>query len=475
MTKPINIHWFRRDLRLTDNPSLNAASIDATVLPIYIIDDENAGDFCKGSASNWWLNESLRNLSQSLNGKLYVFRGSPKSVIEQLCKSLNISRVCWNRCYEPWQIKRDSHIKSSLIASGIEVNSFNGSLLVEPWTVAKNDGTPYKIFTPYYRKLGLLSPNITIASPKNLDTVKNLPVKMQSIPLDSLNLLDETPWYKKLEQHNTPGENGALKSLNSFLKNSLDNYQEGRDYPAKNSVSRLSPHIHFGEISPSQIWHALSQEQASNNTEHFQRELCWREFSYYLLYHFPDMPFSNLKKKFQFFPWKNNAELLAKWQQGQTGYPIVDAGMRELWQTGFMHNRVRMVVASFLVKNLLIHWHHGAAWFWDCLVDADLASNSASWQWVAGCGTDASPFFRIFNPVTQGEKFDAKGEYTRHYVPELKNLPNKYLFKPWLAPKAVLQDAGVELGTNYPWPITDIQESRQQALEAFQLIKEIDV
>lgn len=473
MPKSINIHWFRRDLRIADNPSLTAASTDATVLPIYIIDNENAGDFCEGGASNWWLNQSLQQLNQSLNGQLYIFRGSPQYIIEQLCKSLNIDKVCWNRCYEPWQIKRDSHIKSTLVASGIEVCSFNGSLLVEPWTVTKGDGTPYKIFTPFYRKLGLISPRF-ISSAPNLSTLKKLPLKVKSTPIDSLNLLGKTTWYKKLEEHNSPGEDGAQNALNKFLESNLDSYQEGRDYPAKNSVSRLSPHIHFGEISPSQILHALSKQKASNNTEHFLRELCWREFSYYLLYHCPDMPTSNLKKKFQFFPWKNDSDLLAKWQQGQTGFPIVDAGMRELWQTGFMHNRVRMVVASFLVKNLLVHWHHGAAWFWDCLVDADLASNSASWQWVAGCGTDASPFFRIFNPVTQGEKFDANGQYTRHFVPELKNLPSMYLFKPWLAPKAVLQEAGIELGNNYPWPIVDIQESRQQALEAFQLIKELD-
>jgi deoxyribodipyrimidine photo-lyase len=473
MPNPINIHWFRQDLRVTDNPSLFAAANNGQLLPIYIIDDESAGEFANGAASNWWLHQSLLRLNESLNGNLCIYRGYPKVIIEQLCEANNVASVQWNRCYEPWRIKRDSEVKAELVSLGISVNSFNGSLLSEPWTVTKKDGTPYKIFTPYYRSQTIVSPQQTPDLPESTHYYKpDNPIALASV--NSANLVPKISWYKSIQKSFTPGELGAYQSLKQFIVNGLENYQLGRNFPSTNHVSRLSAHLHFGEVSPGQIWREVSLQENSDNTEHFKRELCWREFSYYLLYHWPTMPTENLKSKFRYFPWKSDKNLLSRWQQGQTGYPIVDAGMRELWQTGFMHNRVRMITASFLVKNLLIHWHHGAAWFWDCLVDADLASNSASWQWVAGCGTDASPFFRIFNPITQGEKFDADGEYTKRYIPELSKLPNKYLFKPWLAPKDVLQAAGITLGVDYPQPIVDIQESRQQALEAFQLIKELN-
>ena len=261
------------------------------------------------------------------------------------------------------------------------------------------------------------------------------------------------------------GENGANQQLQKFLKGGLENYGEGRNFPAKKNVSRLSPHLHFGEISPNQVWYASKDQEAV--PEQFLSELGWREFSHHLLYQFPDLPTTNLQGKFDHFPWGNNPDYLKAWQQGKTGVPIVDAGMRELWETGYMHNRVRMIVASFLVKNLLVHWHLGAEWFWDCLLDADLANNSASWQWVAGCGADAAPYFRIFNPVTQGQKFDPEGEYTRRYVPELARLPGNYLFNPWEAPLSVLRDAGVSLGNSYPHPIVDLKSSRGSALAAF--------
>ncbi|MGI9201270.1 MAG: cryptochrome/photolyase family protein, partial [Woeseiaceae bacterium] len=287
--------------------------------------------------------------------------------------------------------------------------------------------------------------------------------------LADLGLLPDVPWYEAMDAAWQPGEVGAALRLNRFLETGLDNYKEGRNRPDLENVSRLSPHLHFGELSPNQVWYAAAQKGSDNtkDLEHFHSELGWREFSYNLLYHFPELPFENLQRKFNRFPWRDDADALARWQRGLTGVPIVDAGMRELWRTGYMHNRVRMIAASFLVKNLMLHWRHGEAWFRDTLVDADLASNSASWQWVAGCGTDAAPYFRIFNPVTQGNKFDPDGNYVREYVPEVKGLPNRYLHNPWEAPADVLEEAGLVLGTSYPQPIVDLRESRQRALDAF--------
>jgi deoxyribodipyrimidine photo-lyase len=286
-----------------------------------------------------------------------------------------------------------------------------------------------------------------------------------------LGLRPSPEWDQGLLEHWVPGEAGAEARLSEFLASGLTDYRVGRDYPAERSVSRLSPHLHHGEISPHQILERLQAFPTDDNHEHFVRELVWREFAYHLLYHFPELPHRNLQSKFDHFPWTDDAERLAAWQQGRTGYPIVDAGMRELWQTGSMHNRVRMIVASFLVKNLRLHWQHGLRWFWDCLVDADLASNSASWQWCAGSGADAAPYFRIFNPITQGQRFDPKGEYTKRFLPELAAMPSKYLFEPWNAPAAVLHEAGVILGENYPQPIVDVKASREAALEAFAEMK----
>ena len=289
-----------------------------------------------------------------------------------------------------------------------------------------------------------------------------------------MQLLPDIPWHKKMEQYWQPGETGAHKRFEEFLDNGLKDYKEGRNYPARSNVSRLSPHLHFGEISPRQVWQDICArmiaDRCERDGEHFLSELGWREFSYNLLYHFPELPRINLQKKFDRFPWRNDIDALKAWQRGQTGYPIVDAGMRELWGTGYMHNRVRMIVGSFLVKNLLLHWHHGEDWFWDTLVDADLANNSAGWQWIAGCGADAAPYFRIFNPVTQGRKFDSQGIYVRRYVPEISQLPDKYLHSPWEAPQEVLTQAGVRLGENYPAPIVDLKQSRERALAAFKYL-----
>ncbi len=470
MSKDIVIHWFRQDLRLADNPSLSAAVKQGTVLPVYIFDNKNSGENQLGAASRWWLYYSLSALDESLNNKLCIQIGDPKKVLIDLIEEHNVKAVYWNRCYEPWQIDRDKQIKKVMQAHNTEANSFNGSLLWEPWEVLKQDGTPYKVFTPYYRKgcLNADPPRDPLSKPKKLELFDN---NDSGITIEDLNLLPKIRWDLQLEPHWKIGEKPAQHKLKKFLKNAINNYKEGRNFPAKAYTSRLSPHLHFGEISPNQIWHATKSMENSDSLDHFQSELGWREFSHNLLYHFPELPHKNLQPKFDEFPWVEDLEILKQWQQGQTGYPLIDAGMRELWQTGYMHNRVRMVVGSFLVKNLLLHWHNGERWFWDCLVDADLANNSASWQWVAGCGADAAPYFRIFNPVTQGQKFDPDGVYTRNFVPELKNLPDKYLFSPWEAPNDVLLEAGVKLGENYPAPIVEIKNSRERALEAYQSIK----
>jgi deoxyribodipyrimidine photo-lyase len=334
--------------------------------------------------------------------------------------------------------------------------------------VLKADGTPYKVFTPFYRNACLdpvNAPREPLAQPADLRFFEC----EAGDKLTDLRLLPDSPWYEEMALLWQPGEAGAKKRLDRFLADGIGNYKEGRNRPDLKYVSRLSPHLHFGEISPNQAWYA-AREHASKHpedVEHFHSELGWREFSYNLLNHFPELPNENLQRKFNRFPCRDDADALARWQRGETGIPVVDAGMRELWRTGYMHNRVRMIVGSFLVKNLLVDWRHGAAWFFDTLLDADLANNSASWQWVAGCGADAAPYFRIFNPVTQGKKFDPDGAYVRKYVAELKSLPDRFLHNPWDAPAEVLKEAGIRLGQDYPRPIVDLKESRQRALDAF--------
>ena len=465
------IYWFRQDLRLTDNPALIQACQNAQVVPIFIFDDVNAGEYQHGSASRWWLHHSLLALNTRLQQNLQIYRGDPLQIIPELCQHYQTGEVFWNRCYELWRVKRDTQLKNDLKTLNIKVHSNNGSLLWEPWQVLKSDGTPYKVFTPFYRKgcLNAEPPRSPLPEPQSPHWVKR---SEKSLTIEDLSLLPNIPWYRSFEAHWSIGEQAAERQLEQFLQHGMSNYKEGRNFPAQNHVSRLAPYLHFGEISPHQIWSAVQQLAPDNNTDHFCSELGWREFSYSLLYHNPDLPVKNLQDKFDAFPWSDNAEQLKHWQQGQTGIPIVDAGMRELWQTGYMHNRVRMIVGSFLVKNLLLDWRQGERWFWDCLLDADLANNSASWQWIAGCGADAAPYFRIFNPVTQGQKFDVTGVYTRRFVPELARLPDQYLFNPWEAPKAVLQAAGVHLGQNYPEPQVDLKMSRERALAAFAQLKQ---
>ncbi len=468
------IVWFRQDLRLSDNPALDAAvAMDAPVLPLYVLDDENAGDERMGAASRWWLHHSLRALGEDLDNGLMCLRGAADELIPRLAKNVGAVGVFWNRCYEPWRISRDKRIKAKLLNDGYLVRSFNGSLLFEPPNVTKRDGTPYKVFTPFYRKGCLIegpAPRRPSARQADFAVYRD----RTAGPLEDLELLPEIPWYREMAEVWTPGERGASERLARFLDSGIRRYKVGRDRPDLEHVSRLSPHLHFGEISPHTVWFEAKKLEGAaelgDDLDHFLSELGWREFSYYLLYYWPSLPHENLQKKFDRFPWRQDAAALERWRRGATGYPIVDAGMRELWRTGYMHNRVRMIVGSFLVKNLLLDWRHGEAWFWDTLLDADLANNSAGWQWVAGCGADAAPYFRIFNPVTQGKKFDPDGRYVRRYVPEIAEIPNSHLHNPWEAPRETLETAGVELGVHYPKPIVDLKESRERALAAFKAL-----
>ena len=471
MEQPVVIAWFRQDLRIHDNPALRAAAAQGRVLPIYILDDENAASWSMGGASRAWLHHSLQSLNRALDGKLQLFRGDARALLQRLSDEHRVTAIYWNRCYEPWRIERDSLIKQALGARGIDCHSFNASLLWEPWDVAKPDGDPYRVFTPFYQKgcHNAAEPRQPLPAPERLQLCDQ--ACDTALKLDQLSLLpQEPPWHQPMLAHWRIGEDAAAERLQQFRVEGLAQYRRGRDFPGREWVSRLSPHLRFGEISPHQVWHPVSQQESGENAAHFLRELGWREFSYHLLYHFPDLPGANFNGRFDAFDWLDDPASLRRWQRGQTGFPIVDAGMRELWQTGYMHNRVRMVVASFLVKNLLIHWRRGAEWFWDCLFDADLANNSASWQWCAGSGADAAPYFRIFNPVLQSRKFDADGDYLLRYCPELAGLPAPLRHCPWEASAGQLDDAGLRLGVDYPEPMVDLKVTRERALARYKLL-----
>jgi deoxyribodipyrimidine photo-lyase len=480
MSKAPIIVWFRQDLRLSDNPALHAAyEAGRPIIPLYILDDKNAGDHKMGAASRVWLHHALNALNKDLSEHLVLEKGDATEIIPDIISKTSAAGIYWNRCYEPWRVKRDENIKSFLKEEmECDVKSFNGSLLWEPWHIKNQAGDPYKVFTPYYKK-GCLNQDPPREPLPRPDRLTYSDTKRLGTSLDNLNLLPpkkEGDWDERMVSHWIISEDGAQKRMNDFLGEGILNYKDGRNHPSRNNVSRLSPYLHWGQISPNTVWHTAKNTDMSGGSEkdreHFLSELGWREFSYNLLYHFPKLPWENLQPRFNDFPWKSQeSEDLEAWRRGQTGYPIVDAAMREIYKTGYMHNRPRMIVGSFLVKNMLTHWHRGEEWFWDCLVDADLASNSASWQWIAGCGADAAPYFRIFNPMTQSEKFDKDGDYIRKYVPELYDLPNKYIHAPWTAPKDVLEKCGVILGETYPKPMMDHSEARDRALKAFESTK----
>jgi len=480
------IVWFRQDLRLADNPALAAAVASGRpIVPLYILDegspDLRPGIRPLGGASRWWLHQSLAVLAADLRGhglKLALRRGAATDVLENLVTEAGAGQVVWNRCYEPGAIARDTAVKAMLRDAGVAAASFNGSLLVEPWKIETGQGGPYKVFTPYWKRLRALFQAPPVADvPDTLPAARDVP----GDDLDAWALLPTTPdWAGGLRETWRVGEDAARARLADFLDAAVADYPGDRDRPDRAGTSRLSPHLHFGEIGPHQVWRAASAAMAAGGAvatgaEALLRELVWRDFNHHLLFHFPRIATANWRAQFDGFPWRDDPAALAAWQRGQTGYPLVDAGMRELWHTGFMHNRVRMIVGSFLIKDLMIDWREGEAWFWDTLVDADLANNAGNWQWVAGSGADASPFFRIFNPVTQGEKFDPAGAYVRRWVPELAALPDKWVHKPWAAATDVLADAGVILGETYPAPMVDHGVARNRALAAYKVMRNATV
>ena len=470
------IVWFRLDLRLADNPALRAAvDTGQPVVPVFIWSPEEEQDWQPGAASRWWLHQSLQSLSESLNkvgSKLLIREGGSLEQLQVLCEELKAGSVFWNRRYEPAIIERDSQIKESLISSGIEAKSFNSALLLEPWEVKNKQGGPYKVYTPFSKFCFNSTFRPPLPAVRSLKSLKKYP---RSSALDELELEPKIDWASGFESAWSPGERGAQNNLKRFLKNAAEQYDNQRNIPGITGTSRISPHLHFGEIGPLQVWSALNErfsKKIPDGAHTYLKEILWREFAYHLIFHFPHTPDSPLREDFANFPWKKNKRHLAAWQKGRTGFPIVDAGMRELWHTGWMHNRVRMIVASFLVKHLLIPWQEGAKWFWDTLVDADLASNTLGWQWTAGCGADAAPYFRVFNPILQGEKFDSKGEYVRKWIPEISALPNKLIHKPWEASAEVLAHAEIKLGKSYPKPIVDHREGRENALQAYDVYVE---
>lgn len=464
--------WFRHDLRLEDNPALHEAAKRGPVVPVFIWAPSEEGDWRPGGASAVWLHHSLSQLQSALGkrtSRLIVQEGDSYDVLIELTQKCGANAVFWNRRYEPLITKRDARIEKQLKKAGIEVQTFNSALLHEPWDLLNKQGQCYRVFTPFWKAMMRQSPPPPpLPAPDTLPGTEKYP---DSVSLANLNLLPLVDWASGIREAWQPGEAGAHAQLERFIQDALASYGDNRDFPRMESVSRLSPHLRFGEIGPRQIWNAIYEAGETINSSAYLRQLVWREFSYHLLYHFPHTSSEPLRPEFSKFPWRKDPDALHAWQEGKTGYPLIDAGMRELWRTGWMHNRIRMAVASFLVKDLLLPWQDGARWFWDTLVDADLANNTMGWQWIAGCGADAAPYFRIFNPVTQGERFDPEGDYVRQWVPELENLPNQWIHKPWKAPAAVMHEAGVELGNHYPLPIVDHAQARARALEALEHIK----
>ncbi len=455
------IFWFRQDLRLADNPALVEAAKAGHVLPVYIFDTSPKNPRPLGDPSKWWLHRSLEAL-QKKGVPLLIQSGKPLAVLKKLTEILDIDGIYWNRTYTPYDIERDKEIKLSLDGC----RSFNGSLLHEPWTVANLEGNYYRVFTPFWKKCLTLETRSVLEEP-SVTYIRDLGTEIKKLSLNDV--LPHPRWASKFEHYSEPGEQGAQKALTLFIEKKLKGYKKNRNIPALNHTSHLSPHLHFGSISPHQIWKETQKVMTSDSedSDTFRSELGWREFCHSLLYHAPHVCRHPFQEKFKNLPWVTDSPFLTPWKQGQTGYPIIDAGMRELWETGYMHNRVRMIVASFLTKHCLIHWRTGEGHFWETLVDADLASNVLNWQWVAGCGADAAPYFRIFNPVTQSKKFDPAGTYIRRWVPELTSLSDKQIHTPWLLSAEQQKRLGCQIGQDYPSPILNLDEGRKKALEAY--------
>ncbi|TAJ55905.1 deoxyribodipyrimidine photo-lyase [Brevundimonas sp.] len=464
------ILWFRQDLRLADNPALAAAvATGQPVLPVFILDQAPALH-PTGAASLWWLDKSLRVLDADLRSHgsgLVLRRGDSEAELRRLIGETGADAVFMNRLFEPAAFARDADVAHGLEAEGVACKGWNATLLARPGAVLNGSGQPYKVFTPFLKALlAAADAPPRLAPPVRLPP----PPGTASDDIDAWGLHPTRPdWSGGFAW--TPGEAGAEAALAGFLDRGMKSYSRGRDIPAEPATSRLSPHLHFGEISPWRAVEAARDAAAAGRVpaaeaEKFVAEIGWREFSAHLLHAFPQMVDTAFRPEYDALPWRDDPAGLAAWRRGCTGYPVVDAGMRELWATGYMHNRVRMIVASFLVKHLLIDWRKGEAWFRDTLVDADLASNVQNWQWVAGSGADAAPYFRIFNPIIQGRKFDADGRYVRRWVPELRGVPDRWLHAPWTAPPEVLRDARVRLGADYPRPIVDHDLARRRALDA---------
>jgi deoxyribodipyrimidine photo-lyase len=473
--KTTAVVWFRRDLRLTDNPALcHAVEHADRVVCLYIHSPQEEGRWRAGGASRWWLHHSLQALQKQIKesrGTLVLRSGPALAALKALILETNAELLTWNRLFEPLLDERDAQIETTLGKAGIECVQFNGSLLFDPADVATKSGTPFRVYTPFWRHCTQRLGEITrpAAAPQRIPAV----LHVHSESLDGWKLLTGRAWEGRLSQHWTPGEHSAHATLSKFTESAIDRYSQGRDRPDIEGTSRLSPHLHFGEIGPRQILAAIENRTGKNaSTQRYLSQIGWREFAHHLLVHFPHTPEEPLDPRFSLYPWTRSTSALKAWQRGNTGIPLVDAGMRELWHTGWMHNRVRMIVASLLTKNLRLNWVKGAHWFWDTLVDADLANNTLGWQWVAGCGADASPYFRIFNPVLQAKRFDLQREYIRHWVPELAALSNRWIHHPWAAPAEELAKAGVRLGKTYPRPIVDLKKSRTQALDGYSRIRQ---
>ncbi len=471
------IVWFRDDLRLADNRALHAAVENGgPIVALYVHDEASDGIRRLGGASRWWLHHALEALDAGLRargGSLTILEGPAFDVVTAFAQEIGARLVTWSRRYGKSEREIDARVKTALCERGIAVESFNDHLIAEPWEVRTQAGASFRVFSPFYRALTqAILPPPPLPVPERLQSMA-LPSSIAARPLASLRLLPRIKWDAGLGQTWTPGEDGAQRLLTTFVRSNLRGYADGRDRIDLAHTSRLSPHLRFGEISPRQVWHAVeasrgeAPEASQADRNKVLSELGWREFSYHLLFHNPDLATQNFARRFDGFPWRDDARALRAWQQGATGVPIVDAGMRELWHTGYMHNRVRMIAASYLIKHLMIDWRAGERWFWDTLVDADPANNPASWQWVAGSGADAAPYFRVFNPVLQAAKFDPEGAYIRRWVPELAKLPAPHLFKPWEAPAMVLSAAGVAIGKTYPAPLVDLDVGRERALSAF--------